>query len=41
MNKNTIGIDLGGSRIKAVAINESGTILDSYYHPTNDEHDIH
>jgi glucokinase len=40
MNKNTIGIDLGGSRIKAVAINESGTILDSYYHPTNDEHDI-
>ncbi len=39
MNKNAIGIDLGGSRIKAAAIDETGKILNSYYHLTNDELD--
>ncbi|MDB4583644.1 ROK family protein [Draconibacterium sp.] len=34
-----IGIDLGGTRIKAVAINETGKILYEYYHPTNDGDD--
>lgn len=32
----TIGIDLGGTRIKAVAIDKTGTILYQYYQPTND-----
>jgi len=32
----TIGIDLGGTRIKAVAIDASGNILHEKYQPTND-----
>jgi glucokinase len=32
----TIGIDLGGTRIKAVALDESGAILQQLYLPTND-----
>ena len=31
-----IGIDLGGTRIKAVAIDEAGNILEQLYTPTND-----
>jgi glucokinase len=34
--KCTIGIDLGGTRIKAVAIESNGTILHQLYLPTND-----
>jgi len=34
--KITIGIDLGGTRIKAVAIDEQGSILHQLYLPTND-----
>jgi len=34
-----IGVDLGGTRIKAVAIDEQGNILHQYYHPTNDGDD--
>lgn len=34
-----IGIDLGGSRIKAVAIDASGNILFKKYYPTNDGDD--
>ena len=37
--KITIGIDLGGTRIKAVAINEQGKILQQLYLPTNDGND--
>src|SRR5580658_6079242 len=32
----TIGIDLGGTRIKAVAIDENGNVLYENYQPTND-----
>jgi len=39
MKNTAIGIDLGGSRIKAVAIDESGSVLHRHYHPTNDEYD--
>lgn len=35
----TIGIDLGGTRIKAVAIDEKGSILHQHYQPTNDGDD--
>lgn len=35
-----IGIDLGGTRIKAVAIDEDGTILYQKYQPTNDGNDV-
>jgi len=40
MSKITIGIDLGGTRIKAVAIDESGNILHQYFQPTNDGYDM-
>lgn len=36
----TIGIDLGGTRIKAVAIDEDGTILYQKYQSTNDGNDV-
>ena len=36
MSDTTIGIDLGGTRIKAVSIDRSGRILHRHYHPTND-----
>ena len=39
MSEITIGIDLGGTRIKAVAINEQGSILHQHYQPTNDGDD--
>ncbi|HAQ21674.1 MAG TPA: ROK family protein [Prolixibacteraceae bacterium] len=39
MSEITIGIDLGGTRIKAVAINQSGDILHQNYQPTNDGDD--
>src|SRR5580700_7767264 len=32
----TIGIDLGGTRVKAVAIDEDGNLLQENYQPTND-----
>ncbi len=35
----TIGIDLGGTRIKAIAIDASGTVLQELYTPTNDGDD--
>lgn len=35
-----IGIDLGGTRIKAVAIDDQGKILHHHYHPTNDGDDL-
>lgn len=35
----TIGIDLGGTRIKAVAIDQNGNILHQYYQPTHDGDD--
>lgn len=35
----TIGIDLGGTRIKAVAIDTAGTVLHENYQPTNDGDD--
>ena len=34
--KSTIGIDLGGTRIKAVAIDADGHILHQFYLPTHD-----
>jgi glucokinase len=34
-----IGIDLGGTRIKAVVIDEKGNTLHEYYQPTHDGHD--
>ncbi len=37
--KATIGIDLGGTRIKAVAIDADGNILHQLYKPTNDGDD--
>jgi glucokinase len=39
MQNAAIGIDLGGSRIKAVVIDESGTVLHQHYQPTNDGDD--
>lgn len=39
MAKLAIGIDLGGTRIKGVAIDESGQVLCSHYQPTNDGND--
>jgi glucokinase len=36
MKKIALGIDLGGTRIKALAIEESGEILHHSYQPTND-----
>jgi glucokinase len=39
MSEITIGIDLGGTRIKAVAIDETGNILHQNYQPTNDGDD--
>jgi glucokinase len=35
----TIGIDLGGTRIKAVAIDAAGSVLHENYQPTNDGDD--
>jgi glucokinase len=40
MSNIVIGIDLGGTRIKAVAIDEKGNILHQHYQPTNDGFDI-
>jgi glucokinase len=37
--RTTIGIDLGGTRIKAVAIDADGRILHQLYQPTNDGDD--
>ncbi|NJO25221.1 MAG: hypothetical protein HC867_04700 [Bacteroidia bacterium] len=34
--KPAIGIDLGGTRIKGVAINEQGIVLQQLYSDTND-----
>ena len=34
-----IGIDLGGTRIKAVAIDPTGKLLHQHYQPTNDGND--
>ena len=39
MSEFVIGIDLGGTRIKAVAINKQGNILYQHYQPTNDGED--
>ena len=39
MSNIVIGIDLGGTRIKAVATDECGNILHHYYQPTNDGYD--
>ncbi|NEW85616.1 MAG: ROK family protein [Mariniphaga sp.] len=39
MSEIAIGIDLGGTRIKAVAIDEKGNILHQHYQPTNDGDD--
>ena len=39
MTEIAIGIDLGGTRIKAVAIDATGELLDQLYHPTNDGDD--
>lgn len=39
MSEIIIGVDLGGTRIKAVAINEQGDILCEHYHQTNDGDD--
>jgi len=39
MSTNAIGIDLGGTRIKAAAIDEKGNTLHQQYHPTNDGDD--
>jgi len=39
MAKLAIGIDLGGTRIKGVAIDGSGEVLCSHYQPTNDGND--
>ncbi|MBI1781078.1 MAG: ROK family protein, partial [Sphingobacteriales bacterium] len=35
-DKITIGIDLGGTRIKAIAIDTEGNVLQQLYHPTAD-----
>jgi len=34
--KHAIGIDLGGTRIKGVAVDEEGKLLHQVYMPTND-----
>ena len=39
MSDIVIGIDLGGTRIKVVAIDEQGKILHQHYQPTNDGDD--
>ena len=39
MEKTAIGIDLGGTRIKAVLINNEGTVLHQLYQPTYDGDD--
>lgn len=39
MSNVVIGIDLGGTRIKAVATDECGSILHKYYQSTNDGYD--
>ncbi len=39
MSEIVIGIDLGGTRIKAVAIDKLGNILHQHYQPTNDGDD--
>ena len=39
MSEITIGIDLGGTRIKAVAIDEMGNMLHEHYQPTYDGDD--
>jgi glucokinase len=39
MSDYAIGIDLGGTRIKAVAINKTGETLCEHYQPTNDGDD--
>jgi glucokinase len=39
MPETVIGIDLGGTRIKAVAIDGPGNILHQHYHPTRDGDD--
>lgn len=39
MSEIVIGIDLGGTRIKAVAIDEQGNILHQHFQPTNDGDD--
>ena len=36
MSEIIIGVDLGGTRIKAVAIDSSGKMLHEYYHPTHE-----
>ncbi len=36
MSNTTIGIDLGGTRIKAASIDRTGNILHQHYQPTND-----
>lgn len=36
MSATAIGIDLGGTRIKAIAIDQSGKTLHHHYQPTND-----
>jgi glucokinase len=40
MTDASIGIDLGGTRIKAVAIDKSGNILNQYFHSTSDNEDM-
>jgi glucokinase len=37
MSNYTIGIDLGGTRIKGILVNEKGEIIEQSYQPTNDE----
>src|SRR5258707_15624400 len=39
MMRYAIGIDLGGTRIKGVAVNEEGNLLHHVYTPTNDGDD--
>ena len=36
MSATAIGIDLGGTRIKVIAIDQNGKTLHHQYHPTND-----
>ena len=39
MNSYAIGLDLGGTRIKSVAVDSSGTVLHQSYRPTDDGND--